>query len=69
MAGKLCKKCGQYTFFQTPTGRKCSRCGYEMILPSNSGKGGRGQQCSNCSKLTVFDNKCKNCGAQYKQCK
>ena len=37
-----------------------------MTLPANNGKGGRGQKCSNCNKLTVFDGKCRNCGAQYK---
>lgn len=66
MAGKMCPKCGKYTFFENTSGRKCSKCGYTMILPANNGKGGRGQKCSNCNKLTVFDGKCRNCGAQYK---
>lgn len=66
MAGKLCPNCNKYTFFEINIGRECSKCGYKMILPVNNGKGGRGQKCSNCSKLTVFNNKCSNCGAQYK---
>ena len=66
MAGKLCPECNQFTFFSTATGRKCTKCGYEMILPVNDGKGGKGFKCSNCNKFTVFNGKCKNCGAIYK---
>ena len=66
MAGKLCPRCGKYTFFESTSGRKCSKCGYTMTLPANEGKGGRVQKCSNCNKLTVFNGKCRNCGAQYK---
>lgn len=66
MAGKLCPKCGKQTFFVSSFGRKCTKCGYTMILPANEGKGGRGQKCSNCGKLTVFNSKCRNCGAIYK---
>ena len=67
MAGKLCPNCNELTFFKT-TGenRKCSKCGYEMIVPPNAGKGGRGKKCANCGKLTVFNNKCSNCGAPFK---
>lgn len=65
MAGKLCPKCGKFTFFETTNGRKCSKCEYKMVLPANNGKGGRGQKCSNCSQYTVFDGKCRNCGARY----
>lgn len=65
MAGKMCPDCGKMTFFQTPTGRKCSQCGYTMTLIPNSGKGGRGRKCSNCGKFTVFDDKCNSCGAMY----
>lgn len=66
MAGKRCPSCEEYTFFQTSTGRKCSKCGYEMIIPANEGKGGRGQRCSNCNQFTVFDQRCRNCGAIYR---
>lgn len=66
MAGKLCPKCNQFTFFENSTGRKCSKCGFTMTVPANGGKGGRGLKCSNCGKLQVFDNKCRNCGATYK---
>lgn len=66
MAGKLCPNCGRYTFFETTTGRKCTKCEYTMIVPANNFKGGRGQKCSNCGKLTVFNNKCRSCGAQYR---
>lgn len=65
MAGKMCPNCAQSTFFKTPTGRQCSKCGFEMQVPANNGKGGRGQLCSNCEKLTVFDNVCRNCGSTY----
>ena len=66
MAGKLCPRCGQFTFFETTYGRKCSKCDYTMTVPANDGKGGRGQKCSNCGKLTVFNSKCRTCGAQYR---
>ena len=67
MAGKLCPNCNELTFFKTTgANRKCSHCGYEMIVPPNEGKGGRGKKCSNCGKMTVFDNKCTNCGAVYR---
>ena len=65
MAGKLCPKCGEYTFFEAITGRKCSKCGYQMFLPPNDWKGGKGQKCTHCGKYTVFGNKCNNCGAKY----
>lgn len=65
MSVRNCPKCGEATFFETPTGRRCSRCGYEMKVPANGGKGGRGQKCRNCGHLTVFNGKCTNCGAKY----
>ncbi len=65
MAGKRCPKCDEQTFFETATGRRCTKCGYEMKLPANDGKGGRGSKCSSCDKLTVFNGKCRNCGAIY----
>lgn len=65
MAGKLCPSCGQYTFFSKSYGRECTKCGYKMILPVNSGKGGKGIKCTNCGKQTVFNDVCRNCGAQY----
>ena len=67
MAGKICPKCGQFTFFETVSGRKCTKCGYTMIVPANEGKGGRGQKCSNCGQFTVFNGKCRTCGASYQQ--
>lgn len=65
MAGKMCPHCGKLTFFETPQGRECTKCGFEMILPSNSGKGGKGKKCANCGKYTIFNEKCTSCGAQY----
>ena len=67
MAGQFCPKCSRQTFFKTATGRKCSKCTYEMRLPANNGKGGKGTQCSNCGQFTVFNNNCRNenCGAVY----
>jgi len=40
MAGKLCPNCNELAFFKT-TGdnRKCSKCGYEMIIPPIQEKG------------------------------
>ena len=66
MAGMMCPKCGKATFFQTPTGRECSKCGHKMIVPSNNGKGGQGKYCYNCGKNTVFNSKCTSCGTIYK---
>ena len=66
MAGKICPNCGELTFFNKPTGRECSKCGFKMIIPANEGKGGRGNRCSNCGKLTVFNGKCRSCSAEYK---
>jgi len=66
MAGRLCPKCGKWTFFETPIGRECTKCGYKMNVPPNNGKGGQGKKCYNCGKNTVFNGKCTNCGAYYK---
>ena len=65
MAGKPCPKCSQQTFFKTPTGRKCTKCAYEMKVPASGGTGGKGKECSNCGRFTVFNNTCRNCGAEY----
>lgn len=65
MAGKECPKCKEATFFTTSSGRKCSKCGYTMIVSPNDGKGGKGQKCSNCAEYKVFNGKCNGCGATY----
>ena len=65
MAGMKCPECGKMTFFNTPKGRKCTNCGFEMIVPPNEGKSGKGTKCSNCGRNTVFNNKCTNCGTKY----
>lgn len=72
MAGKVCPNCEQMTFHKTPKGRKCSQCEYEMVVPPNGGKGGKGQECPNCGKHTVRavagqDNRwqCNGCGATF----
>lgn len=65
MAGKKCPQCGENTFFETPKGRKCTKCGHEMIVPPNIGQGGRGRLCYNCNEYKVFNGKCTNCGAKY----
>lgn len=67
MAGKLCPNCGELTLFLTKNGknRKC-KCGFELIVPPNAGKGGKGKKCANCGQYTVFENICTNCGARYK---
>ncbi len=68
MAGMQCPICKNLTFFKT-TGdnRKCTKCGFEMIVPPNNGKGGRGKKCLNCNKMTVFNHKCTTCGAEYRK--
>ena len=70
MPGKICPKCQKATFFETPTGRKCTnpQCTFEMIIPANDGKGGKGTRCARCGRNTVFNNVCRNpaCGARYK---
>ena len=66
MAGKLCPTCEKMAFFKTVKGRKCTNCGYDMILLANDGKGGRGQRCSNCGQLPAFNGRCRNCGAIYR---
>lgn len=67
MAGAKCPKCGELTFFNTPSGRKCSNtdCNYEMKVPPNDGKGGKGLKCPNCGTYTVFNSKCTKCGAVF----
>ena len=32
MAGKICPKCGQFTFFETVSGRKCTKCGLQYSM-------------------------------------
>lgn len=65
MAGMSCPKCGESTFFENQFGRVCSKCGYTMTVPANGGKGGKGQKCCNCGQFTVFNGKCRSCGAKY----
>jgi hypothetical protein len=72
MAGKQCPSCKAMTFFKTPTGRKCSKCGLVATTPANNGRGGRGDKCSICGELTVFETdtkkgvkKCRTCGTEY----
>lgn len=67
MAGKFCPGCGEQTFFLSPKGRKCSRCGMEAIVPPHGGKGGRGTQCSICGEFKVRDGKCTGCGTTYRR--
>lgn len=66
MAGKVCPECGKLTFFETASGRKCSKCGHTMTVPPNGGLGGKGRKCSNCGEFKVFNNKCSGCGAIYR---
>lgn len=72
MAGKQCPACKEMTFFKTPTGRECSKCGLVAKVPANNGRGGKGDKCSICGQLTVFEsdhNKgiktCRTCGTEY----
>ena len=65
MPGMVCPKCGAKTLFEKPYGGLCSKCGCKMVVPANDGKGGKGQKCSNCGRFTVFEGKCRKCGAKY----
>jgi rRNA maturation protein Nop10 len=66
MAGKLCPNCAKQTFFETPSGRACTKCKYEMTLKPLGGTGGRGKKCANCGDFKIYDNKCTGCGATFK---
>ena len=63
MAGMKCPKCNKLTVFPTPTGKKCSSCGFTIYVPPNGGSGGKGRKCLMCGKFTVFNGKCTSCGA------
>ena len=72
MAGKMCTNCGEMTFHKTPTGRKCSKCDYEMKVPPQGGTGGTGSECANCGTHKVRQVpdrankfKCTGCGAEF----
>lgn len=71
MAGKQCPDCKEMTFFKTPKGRECSKCGLVAKTMANKGRGGRGEKCSICSEMTVFDSEkdgiriCRTCGTEY----
>jgi DNA-directed RNA polymerase subunit RPC12/RpoP len=63
MAGKVCPSCGRQTFFEVAGGRRCTKCGSEMLVPAKDGEEDRGTKCPNCSKYQVFDGTCRSCGA------
>jgi len=63
---KICPRCNEKTFCEKSFGRECTKCGYKMTVAPNDGKGGRGRRCSNCGRLTVFNEKCSSCGAKYR---
>lgn len=64
MAGRLCLGCGQRTLFATTDGKyRCSKCGYELSVPVNGGRGGRGKRCPICKRYTFHNGKCSSCGA------
>ena len=66
MAGRQCPKCGNLTMWQKGNELRCSRdeCGYKLHIPSNLGKGGKGQRCPLCNRYTFFNGRChnKSCG-------
>lgn len=69
MAGKVCPKCKQRTFFTTiGEDRECTQCGYSMKV--RIGSKGRGEKCPNCGKFTVHNQNdktcCTSCGATFK---
>ena len=71
MAGKQCPYCKEMTFFKSPKGRECSKCGTTVKTAANQGKGGSGMKCAICSEKTVFREpdgvkaSCRTCGAAY----
>ena len=70
MAGRLSPNCKELTFYiTTGENRKCTKCGWEMIVPIKSK--GRGEKCSNCGRLTVQNQNgklsCTSCGAKFKK--
>ena len=66
MAGKMCMKCGKQTLWNKGNKLVCSNCDFTVNLPSNDGKGGKGQKCPSCGKFTWFNNRCNSCGANTK---
>lgn len=48
MPGMKCPICGELTFYKTPTGRECRKCGGEMWVPAPTP--GKGKRCTNCGK-------------------
>ncbi len=65
MAGKLCPQCKKNTFFETPKGGKCNKCGYTAKSPPNEGRGGKGKRCPICGNFTVFNGKCTVDGTKF----
>lgn len=59
-----CPHCGERTFYETPTGRRCRSCGFTVKRPANDGKGGKGRFCYICQRYQVFHGKCRCCGAK-----
>lgn len=60
----VCPHCGERKFHETPTGRRCSSCGFTVTRPANGGAGGKGHYCYICHKYQVFHGKCRSCGAK-----
>lgn len=65
MPGMKCPECSKGTLFSIPTGKKCSNCGFTVIVIPNKGKGGRGNKCVICGRMTVFNGQCTKCGSKY----
>ena len=38
MAVKKCPNCGNWTMFETPTGRECSKCGFAVTASIYDGE-------------------------------
>lgn len=66
MPGKVCPVCKHKTIRETPTGAKCNHPGCPFVMKVPSPAPGKGTRCLNCGKYTVYDNKCRNCGAKFK---
>lgn len=64
MAGAVCPKCGKLTLYRNAVGKKCTKCGYEIRAAVNGGRGGKGQKCPLCGQNTLFNGKCRSCGAR-----
>lgn len=61
MPGKSCPGCGKLTFYESPKGKECTKCGFRAELATSRG---RGFKCPFCNTFTVQNNICTKCGCK-----